>query len=234
MAATVGPVTLDRRVLVRASLFALPVLALAVAGLFHPQHLTADTAARWTMLHVAGLFVFPLVAVALVLLVSGRSDAVAWLVRLTAFVYATAYSALDVISGIGAGYVTWRLDEGASRPDEVRSLFMIGGRLGEVGSWALIGCAVIVAVDAVRRRGLVAAPGILLVPGAVLVHSDHIFAPVGVLGMALIGLASGWLAAMAVEPTTAGSAPSHRGPAPTPQPPQRTPATTHRQGRSQR
>ena len=31
-------------------------------------------------------------------------------------------------------------------------------------------------------------PVLLLVPGAVLVHTDHIFAPRGVLGMALIGV----------------------------------------------
>ncbi|GAA1938990.1 hypothetical protein [Nocardioides hwasunensis] len=178
----------------RAVLCALPALVLAVAGLFHPHSLTHASAPRWTMLHVAGLFVFPLVGVALAALVRGRRDPVAWCVVLTAYVYATAYSALDVISGIGAGYVTWRLGEGAARPDEVRFLFVIGGRLGEVGSLALIACAVVVAADAIRRLGIAAAPGLLLVPGALLVHVGHIFAPTGVAGMAMIGLATGWLA----------------------------------------
>jgi hypothetical protein len=173
---------------------ALPALVLAAAGLFHPHSLSSATAPRWTLLHVAGLFVFPLVGVALAWLVRGRHDPLAWVVRVGAFVYATAYTALDVISGIGAGYVTWRLGEGVARPDEVRYLFDIGSRLGEVGSWALIVCAVVVAVDALRRSGPVALPGLLLVPGAVLVHVDHIFAPTGVVGMAMIGLASGWLA----------------------------------------
>jgi len=187
-------VTSKPRALTRAVPYALPGLVLAAAGLFHPHALTHATAPRWTMLHVAGLFVFPLVAVALVALVRGRRDPVAWVVTLTAYVYATAYSALDVISGIGAGYVTWRLGEGVPRPDEVRFLFSIGGRLGEVGSLALIACALVVAVDALRRRGAVAAPGLALVPGAVLVHMDHIFAPTGVAGIALIGLATGYLA----------------------------------------
>ena len=173
---------------------ALPGLALAAAGLLHPHHLTAGTASRWTLLHVVGLFVFPLLGLALAALVRGRGDAVAWIVRLTAYAYATAYSALDVISGIGAGYVTWRLGEGAERPDEVRYLFSIGGRIGEVGSWALIACTVVVAADALRRLGLPALPGLLLVPGAVLVHVGHIFAPTGVSGMALIGVATGWVA----------------------------------------
>jgi hypothetical protein len=173
---------------------ALPALALAVAGMFHPHSLTAGSAARWTLLHVAGLFVFPLVGLALAALVRDRVDPVAWGVRVTAYVYATAYSALDVISGIGAGYVTWRLGEGVARPDEVRYLFSVGGRIGDVGSWALICCAVLVAGDALRRRGWSALPGVLLVPGAALVHVGHIFAPTGVAGMALIGVATAWLA----------------------------------------
>jgi hypothetical protein len=178
----------------RAALLALPALVLAVAGLFHPHSLTHASAPRWTLLHVAGLLVFPLVGAALAALVGRRRDAVAWVVRLTAYLYATAYSALDVISGIGAGYVTWRLGEGAARPDEVRFLFAIGGRIGEVGSWALIACSVVLALDALRRLGAAAVPGLALVPGAVLVHVDHIFAPTGVAGMVLIALATGYLA----------------------------------------
>jgi hypothetical protein len=178
----------------RSLLLAAPGLVLAVAGLFHPHSLSHASAPRWTLLHVAGLFVFPLVGLALVALVRGRRDPVAGVAVLTAYVYATAYSALDVISGIGAGYVTWRLGEGVPRPDEVRFLFVIGGRIGDVGSVALIVCALVVAVDACRRLGVRATPGLVLVPGAVLVHVGHIFAPTGVAGMALIGLATGYLA----------------------------------------
>ena len=184
--------TVDRRTAWVVALV-LPGLVLAVVGLFHPHSLSYASAPRWTQLHIAGLFIFPLVGVALVMLVRGRADTVAWLVRVTAFCFAAAYTALDVISGIAAGYVTWRLGEGVARPDEVRHLFAIGSRLGEVGSWALIICAVVVVVDALRRERLVALPGLLLVPGAVLVHLDHIFAPTGVLGMVLIGVATGWL-----------------------------------------
>lgn len=194
--------TVDRRIPWVVAL-ALPGLVLAVVGLFHPHSLTAVSAARWTQLHIAGLFVFPLVGLALAMVVRGRADPVAWLVRVTAFCFAAAYTALDVISGIGAGYVTWRLGEGVARPDEVRHLFAIGSRLGEVGSWALIVCAVVVVVDALRRVRLVALPGLLLVPGAVLVHLDHIFAPTGVGGMALIGVATGWLGWIGYKPRSA-------------------------------
>ena len=103
---------------------------------------------------------FLLVGVALAWLVRGRGDPVALLIRVGAFVYAAAYTALDVISGISAGYVTWRLGEGVDRPDEVRYLFTIGSRLGEVGSWALVACA----LDALQRTRLAALPGLLWCP----------------------------------------------------------------------
>ena len=170
----------------RAVLLALPALVLAVAGLFHPHHLTYDTSYRWFTLHVAGLLVFPLVGLALAGLVRGRTDAVAWAVRVTAYVYATFYSALDVISGIAAGYVTHELGAGVPRPDEVRLLFRIGTPLGEVGSGALIACCSILVFDQLARRR--ALPVLLLVPGAVLVHLDHIFSPKGVVGMVLLAL----------------------------------------------
>jgi len=178
----------------RPVLFALPGLALAGAGLFHPHHLSYATSQTWWVLHVAGLFVFPLVGLAYAGLVRGRRDAVAVVVVLASFVYAVAYTALDVVSGLAAGYVTWRLGAGVPRPDEVRYLFDIGTDLGLVGSWALLLASVVLALDALVRHRLHAAPALVLVPGAWLVHVDHIFSPAGATGMALIGLGTGWLA----------------------------------------
>lgn len=195
-------------------LLALPGLTLAVAGLFHPTGLSHDTAPTWFWLHVPGLLFFPLVGLALAWLVRGRTDPVAWVVRLTAYVYATFYTALDVISGIAAGWVTRELGPGVPRPDEVRLLFRIGTPLGEIGSWALLACVVVLLVDQVVRRGAPALVGLPLLPGAWLVHIGHIFAPEGVAGMALIGLGTaglGWIgagtrrAAGATERATAAS-----------------------------
>ena len=167
-------------------LLAAPGLILAVAGLFHPHHLSYDTSYRWFALHVPGLLVFPLVGLALAELVHGRRDAVAWVVRVAAYVYATFYSALDVISGIGAGWVTHELGPGVPRPEAVSLMFRIGTPLGEVGSGALIAvCSILVADQLFRHR---AWPVVLLVPGAVFVHVGHIFAPEGVAGMALLGI----------------------------------------------
>ena len=177
---------------------AVPGLILAGVGVFHPHHLTYATSYRWYALHVAGLLLFPLVGLALAALVRGRRDPLAWLVRLAVYTYATFYSALDVISGIAAGYVTHELGPGVPRPDEVRLLFRIGTPLGDVGSWALLVGVAVLAADQVVRHGAPALVGLLLVPGAWLVHTGHIFSPDGVIGMVLLGVGTGlvgWFAA---------------------------------------
>ena len=175
-------------------LVALPGLSLAIAGFFHPHGLTYDTSFRWYTLHLPGLFAFPLVGASLAWLVRGRNDTLAWVVRLSALVYAAFYSALDVINGIAAGYVTNKLGPGVPRPDEIRLMFDIGRPIGDIGEWGLVACCVAVVVDQVRRHHLLGAPSVLLVLGAWFVRSDHIFSPVGVLGMTIIGLTSGYLA----------------------------------------
>jgi hypothetical protein len=174
---------------------AVPGLGLAGAGLLHPPGLTYATSERWFVLHVAGIVFFPLVGVALALLVGLRNDPSAWLVRLTAFVYATFYSALDVVSGVGAGYLTHEAGPGP-RPPEVQVLYSIGEPLGEVGSFALLACGLAITVDQVRRHGLIALFAVLLVVGAWLVHTDHIFSPNGVLGMSLLGVTTGAVATL--------------------------------------
>lgn len=182
---------MDRRTTL-SLLAAAPALALAVAGLFHPHGLNAGTADTWFRLHLLGIFVFPLVGVGLVVPLIGRQDLVAWAIRVAAFVYATAYSALDVISGVTAGYVTSRLPEGASRPPEVSSIFRIGTPIGEVGSWALLAATTVLLLDGLRRLGLRGLPLVLLPAGAWGVHVDHIFAPTGVIGMVLLGLGTAY------------------------------------------
>ncbi|KQT94041.1 hypothetical protein ASG49_03705 [Marmoricola sp. Leaf446] len=175
-------------------LSALPGVTLMAAGWFHPENLDETTAHRWWTLHVPGMLVFPLVGLALMWLFKGRRDPVAVVAVLASFVYAIFYNALDILSGIGAGWVTSRLPSGAPRPDEVRSIFALGTPLGEIGSWALLLAAVVVAGDFLVRRRLAALPAVLLLPGAWLVHTDHIYWPGGALGMGLVGVATGYLA----------------------------------------
>ncbi|GAW50516.1 MULTISPECIES: hypothetical protein [unclassified Nocardioides] len=176
------------------ALLALPALCLALAGLLHPHHLTYDTSQRWFALHIPGLLVFPLVGVALAALVRLRTDLLAWGIRTTAYVYATFYTALDVISGVAAGYVTHELGPGVPRPEAVSLLFGIGTPLGEIGSWALLACGALTVVDQVVRNAAPGAVALLLLAGAWLVHVGHIFAPEGVAGMALLALGTAGVA----------------------------------------
>jgi len=173
---------------------ALPALSLAGAGFFHPHGLSYETSFQWSALHYPGLLAFPLVGASLAWLVRGRNDPLAWVVRLTALTYAAFYTALDVVNGLAAGYVTNRLGPGVPRPDEVRFLFDAGRPLGDIGEWGLIACCLAITIDQVQRHGATGAPAVALVLGAWFVRGDHIFTPIGVLGMAIIGVVSGYLA----------------------------------------
>lgn len=180
-------------------LLAAPGLALAAVGITHPENLTYDSAEHWWVMHLVLLPLFPLLGLALAGLVRRRNDAVGWSVRLLAFVFAVFYGALDVLAGIGAGFVTDRggADPQAGSPMAVRSLFAIGNDLAEVGVLALLVACVVVAGDHVRRHRLAAAaPAVLLVAASVSFLDSHIYRWVGVLTVALIGLATGWLGAL--------------------------------------
>ena len=80
-----------------------PPLVLAAVGLTHPHHLTADSAEWWTTMHILLVPVFPLLGMALWLLLRAETGVLAWLARVAAFSYAVFYGALDAIAGIGTG-----------------------------------------------------------------------------------------------------------------------------------
>ncbi len=179
-----------------AGLYAAPGVLLGISGLAHPMHLNPSTAHRWFALHLTGLFVVPLIGLAVALLMHGRRDVLAVLAVVGAYLFATLYTALDVISGIGNGYVTDHLGAGAvPRPAALGLAFHIGSRLGYVGAWALFVAAVVVGADAVRRLGVKAVvPALLLLVGAFFLRGQHIFPPWGVLSCIAIGLGTGGLA----------------------------------------
>jgi hypothetical protein len=161
-------------------LLAVPALLLAAVGTTHPTGLSQATAHHWWSMHVYLVPVFPLTALALGVLVRGDGSPVAWLARVAGYGYATFYTALDVLSGIGAGLVAE--DGGDTRP-----LFRVGDGLGLVGSWCFLAAGTLVTVALARRAGPWVLPGgVLVLAGGWLFLENHIFMPYGVLGQLLI------------------------------------------------
>lgn len=179
-----------------AALYAAPGVLLGISGIAHPMHLNPSTAHRWFALHLVGLFIVPLIGLAVALLMHGRRDVLAVIAVIGAYAFSTLYTALDVISGIGNGYVTDHLGAGAvPRPAALGQAFHIGNMLGNVGAWGLFVAAALVGADAVRRQGVSAVlPALLLLVGAFFVRNQHIFWPWGVLSCVAIGLGTGGLA----------------------------------------
>lgn len=178
-----------------AAAVALPGVALSVAGLVHPHELTQLTAGTWWRLHVVLLPVFPLLGAALAVLLRGERGPLAWLARLGAYGYAVFYSGLDALAGIAAGYVVDRAQRGSQAALDLTD---VGNRLAVVGVWAFLGAAVLTAAVLVRRDGLRAVPGaVLLVAAAVPFLSSHIYWPVG--GLTLLAIGAG-CALLAVAP----------------------------------
>lgn len=186
---------------------AVPGLALAAVGYFvHPTFIDASTATAWWTVHVYLIPVFPLISVALWVLLRGVTGAVAAGARLAAYGFATFYTALDVLSGIGAGLVVE-----AGVPELAGRLFRIGDALGAAGVWMLLAAAVLTGPALVRRDGpLVLVGAAVLAAACVPFQQGHIFHPTGV--FAMLGVAAG-CALIAVarcepvdEPVDVGSA----------------------------
>lgn len=196
---------------------ALPPLVLAGVGLAHPSDLTVDSAPAWQNLHLALLPIFPLLALGPWLLVRGEHPALRWAVGVLGYVYAAFYTALDVLAGIGAG----ALREAGATDDLVSVMFARGNDLSTYGVWAFLVATLLAATAALRRTGLRALPGALLVTWAAWSFlGSHIYWPVGVLTM--IGLAIGWTALVLLAPpltrpaAAAGAPPASAPPASVP------------------
>lgn len=178
-------------------LVALPGLVLAAFGhVVHPGFLDASTARAWWTLHVYLIPVFPLISLAIGVLLRGVGGPLAWAARITAYGFATFYTALDVLSGIGAG-----LAVEAGSGDLVGRLFEIGDALGRAGVWMLLASALLTGAALVRRDGPLVLPGALVLAGACFPFmTGHIFRPVGVASMLLVALGCALMAAARRDP----------------------------------
>jgi hypothetical protein len=179
------------------ALVAVPGLLLAAVGSFvHPAFLDASTARAWWTVHVFLVPAFPLIALALWLLLRGVAGPVAALARAAAYGFATFYTALDVLSGIGAGLV---VEAGAG--DLAGRLFLVGDALGAAGVWMLLAAAVLTGLALLPRDGPRVLPGAAVLAGACYPFlTGHIFHPTGVVAMLLVALGCALVAAARREP----------------------------------
>ncbi len=179
---------------------ALPALLLAAIGTTHPMFLNDRTAVYWRNLHIVLLPLFPLLGLAPWLIARHYGPLFGWMTGVLGFVYAVFYSALDVLSGIGAGGLQL-----AGLGSSTSPIFALGRELGLVGSLAF-GIATLIAAGLVLRQArLAAVPGaVLVIGGAALFYRSHIYWPVGV--VAMLVLAAGWLALLWAQHRAEGKA----------------------------
>lgn len=165
---------------------AVPPLLLAAVGLAHPHTLNDESAVRWLALHVVLLPLFPLLGLAPWLVARDAGRAASVVTAVLGYVYGACYGALDVLAGIGGGALQ-RGGAGDVKP----VLYEWADRLGAVGVWAYLAASVVAAAVALRRTGVPALYGVVLVlAGGVSYLTSHVYWPEGVLTM--LALAAGW------------------------------------------
>ena len=178
----------DRRTLLLCLAVAVPPLVLATVGVTHPTDLTPQSAEYWRDLHIGILAIFPLLGFAPWLIVRGHHLWLSWTAGALGLIYAAFYTALDVLSGIGAGGL-----EHAGMHESTPVVFGLGSDLGDIGSYAFIAACALAAGFSVRWVGLRAVPGsVLVLAGSLLFLTRHIYFPLGVVGQ--LCLAAGWVA----------------------------------------
>lgn len=185
------------RDLARGLLVACAGLVIAAIGLTHPLLLTPDTAASWRLGHLLLLPGFPLLAVALWVVVRGERGPASWGVRVLAVAYSLLYGALDSIAGIGAPEMVIRSTQRGDPRAPIEDLFFIGDKLGAVGVYSLGAAALLAAAVVFLRSANPLAPvgGVVVALGCYPFELYHVFPPRGVLAMVTIGLGLGLIEA---------------------------------------
>ena len=163
---------------------AAPPLLLAGVGLTHPALLTVDTAQWWTTMHLGLLLLFPLIGVAVWVLLRHDRTWLGWVGRVAAAAFAVLYNGLDAVAGIATGTI---VHAGADPKSElVNALFSESRALGLAGVAALA-IALVVVLGAALRTGatlaLLLSAAVALGAGLYLFATGHIYWPRGVLAM---------------------------------------------------
>ncbi|GIH91780.1 hypothetical protein ACFFMN_28990 [Planobispora siamensis] len=171
-----------------AALTLVPVV-LAVAGLFHPHHLTQDTAGRWIALHLLLLPLFPLLAGSPLLLLRGLTGRWATTARVGCLVYAVFYTSLDAIAGVAYGTMVATADDPVALSRTGPALDVVGGTLGFIGAAGFLLASVATTKALAARYGgrRVATGGTILIAASVVWLGSHIYWPEGVITVLAIG-----------------------------------------------
>ncbi|MEU7802591.1 hypothetical protein AB0B10_25365 [Micromonospora arborensis] len=174
-------------------LAAAPLVAAAL-GLAHPQRLTSDMAGEWLILHIALLFVFPLVAVGPAVIVqraalSNQSPRLlTWCAAGAATLYAVCYSTLDVLAGIGAGVLVGQGFAAGENDPQILALQRVAEPFGTIGGAALVCCVALAGYTTWKAAGRAALAGVLFsVVGAWGLVEHHVYWPFGTLTMLCLG-----------------------------------------------
>lgn len=174
-----------------------PALVAALVGLTHPMHLNAGTAAYWKNLHIALIFVFPLIGLAPWMIAKRVDRRLGWLGAIAGYGFATLYSALDILAGVAGGALVEGGESTSTGP-----VFAIGRTLAHIGVYSLVAGAVIAGVAAVSRaarhdRGALPAASaglVIATAGAWLIYPGHIYFPLGTLALVLTAAGFGLMA----------------------------------------
>jgi hypothetical protein len=182
-------------------------LVLAVLELFHPHpHDVFDLNLQtWLVVHYLQLPLMPLAALAMTVLVGGRSGFAAALCRVGMFGFAVTYMAFDTAAGLVTGVLV-KAAHATGTPEAWRAPVMevwthpiIGGAPGTVSLLAVLGAVAwlvgaLAAAVAVRRAGCSWTPVVLLVVSALglVVFRTHAW-PGGPVTFGSLAAAAAWL-----------------------------------------
>jgi hypothetical protein len=183
-------------------------LLLAVVEVFHPHphDLLQLDVHRWLTVHYLQILLFPLAAMAIAVLVRGRTDILATICRVALFIFGASYIAFDTAAGVVTGILV-EAANASGAPDGWRAPIeavwahpIVGGSptlaapfLAVLGSVALSIGAVAAAVS-LKRSGSSWAPVILLALASfgIAIFKTHAW-PGGPATFGGIGVAAVWL-----------------------------------------
>jgi hypothetical protein len=193
------------RPLARATFIVATPAVLATLEMFHPHphDLLEVNLTAWLAVHYAQILLFPLAALALVMLVTQRHDVAAAVCRIASFVFAASYIAFDTAAGIVTGILVGAARASGSaerwRPaiDAIWAHPIVGGTgspfLAVLGAVAL-SIGTVAAAVSMRRAGASWLPVVLLgLSGfGIGLFKTHAW-PGGPLTFAAMAIASAWL-----------------------------------------